>query len=239
MPFRFNQPSIERSPEEHDTQAVPDGSTEADLAAVSALWQQYQAPAGPLLDIACGSGRHVRAFAELRPSFGCDIDERMIAAARSVDPEHPERYSCCDASQLQDEDRYAVITLLNHSLVCFHSHQQAWGLFQSVARALLPGGLFIIDNCCSVLWQQVKEGLFADGVSEDGQQQLIFLPAENRFCWRRGADVDADHWQITQADRLYRLWSLNEIALAVSGTGLASRCLDPDTDFLVAQRPEG
>ena len=238
MPYRFDQASIESSPEQHDSEAIPPGSTEEDCAAISALIDACHAPDGPILDIACGSGRHVRAFQALRDAFGCDIDERMISEAQSADPEHANHYQCCDASALTDSERYAVITLLNHSLVCFHSHRQAFGLFQSVAQALRPGGLFIIDNCCSVLWQQVKEGLFADGLSDDEQEQLIFLPGENRFTWRKGEAVEPDNWEISENDRLYRLWSLNEIALAAAGAGLATVQLDNDKQFLVLSRPE-
>ena len=238
MPYRFDQASIEISPEQHDEEAIIPGSTEEDFAAVKALITAHDVPAGPILDVACGSGRHVRAFQALRPAFGCDIDQRMIDLAQKEDPDHAEHYQCVDASDLGAEQHYAVITLLNNSLVCFHSHRQAWGLFSSVAKALKPGGLFILDNCCSVLWQQVKEGLFADGLSEDGQEQLIFAPGENRFAWRKGEAVEPDNWEITESDRLYRLWSLNEIALAAAGAGLATVQLDNDKQFLVLSRPE-
>ncbi len=239
MPLSYNNPSIEISPEEHDQNAIFEGSTESDVSAVLNILHDEGITDGPVLDLACGSGRHVRAFNQHFECLGYDIDQRMIDKAITLDSENPERYVCIDGSQLKDEGTFAAITLFNQSLVCFHSQEQAWGLFSGVAKALKPGGLFIIDNCCTGLWQQVKDGHFADGISEDGHEQLIFLPGENRFVWRRGDDVDENNWEISDKDRLYRLWSLNEIALAAAGVGLASRRLDHDTEFLVLQRPEG
>ncbi|NRA36511.1 MAG: class I SAM-dependent methyltransferase [Planctomycetes bacterium] len=239
MPLGHNQPSIERSPQEHDQDAVLPGSTEEDIAAIVKLIDRFQAPPGAILDMACGSGRHVRALHDQGYTcHGVDIDQRMIAVAEKEDPTAVDNYQCADASTFDRDQSYAVITLLNRSLVCFHSHLQATGLFHSASKLLLPGGLFIIDNCCTPLWMQVKEGLFADGISEDGNEQMLFLPGENRFAWRRGHEVDPDNWHVHENDRLYRLWSLNELMLAAAGAGLASCLVEHDTPFLVLQRPE-
>jgi SAM-dependent methyltransferase len=237
MPFTHDHPSLERSPEQHDREAVPPGSTEADLI----LLREWliDAPAGPILDIGCGSGRHVRALcAAGHPARGIDLDPRMIAAARQADPAAPEqRYQVADACAGGLGGPYAVICLLNRSLVCFHSHRQALGLFRAVAAALLPGGRFCIDNCCTTLWDEVRCGNFADGVSPAGDQQLFFLPGENRFVWRRDQEVDQGSWTPRPQDRIYRLWSLGEIALAAAAVGLTITCLDAEEPLIVVERP--
>lgn len=239
MPFAHDRPSLESTPDIHDAEAVVPGSTEQDVQSALAALRDHRAPAGPLLDIGCGTGRHTRALrASGRGVCGIDIDERMIAAARSADPDHPAAYRVADAAALPRSERFAAACLFNRSLVCFHSHRLAWGLFTSVARQLLPGGLFLIDNCCTALWDQVREGLFADGLSPDADQQLFFLPGENRFVWRRGSEVDPQSWQVRREDRIYRLWSLGEVALAAAGSGLTPCQIGPETPLLVLKRPE-
>ncbi|MFW5698241.1 MAG: class I SAM-dependent methyltransferase [Planctomycetota bacterium] len=240
MPFAHDRPSLESAPDTHDAEAIAAGSTERDVRAALAALDAHHAPDGPLLDIGCGTGRHTRALRAStgRRVCGVDLDERMLDAARAADPHRQECYRAADAAEFALDERFAAACLFNHSLVCFHSHRLAWGLFTSVARHLLPGGLFLIDNCCTALWDQVREGLFADGLSPDGLEQLFFLPGENRFVWRRGSDVDPQSWQVRPTDRIYRLWSLGEVALAAAGSGLTPCQIGPETPLLVLRSPE-
>lgn len=242
----YNHANLEISPDIHDREAIAPGSTETDTTKLLALANEHAAPDGPWLDIACGSGRHVHALIKSkRDAYGIDIDPRMVDAARerlSDIHDTKQRVLVADASdqcawRALPHRQFAVITLCNRSLACFHSHQQAWGLFTAVSAHLAPGGLWLIDNCCTPLWDQVKEGYFADGCSDAGDEQLIFLRGENRFTWRRGDEVDATDWHIRESDRIFRLWSLGEIALAASGTGLAISTLRADTTWIVLTKP--
>ncbi|MFW5829022.1 MAG: class I SAM-dependent methyltransferase [Planctomycetota bacterium] len=238
MPFQFDLPNCELSPDDHDQQAIAPGSTQRDLALLLP-WLQ-QAGTGPVLDIGCGTGRHVRALLHAGiEAEGIDLDPRMLARARETDPEAPtHRYRLGDAAESLPGERYRALLVLNRSLVCFHSHRLAWGLFQQAARALRPGGVLLIDNCCTFLWDQVRDGCFADGLSEDGSQQLFFLPGENRFVWRHDQAVDPDCWTVREDDRIYRLWSLGEVALAAAGAGLTVTCAKPDEALIVCRRPD-
>lgn len=239
MPLEHDQPNLEPSVEEHDAEAVAAGSTEADCAAVLEILAEYRAPAGPLLEIACGSGRHLRELARHGHAVtGVDLDPQMLEAARTAGLPQGCELIQTDAAELALERRFAAALLFNRSLVCFHSHRQAWGLFTGIARQLLPGGLAVIDNCCSPLWAEVANGNYSNGLSGDGQQQLFFLPGENRFVWRRGSAVDLASWGPKPEDRIYRLWSLGEVALAASGAGLALCCLASDSPFMVLRREE-
>jgi len=239
MPTDHDQPNLESSVDQHDAEAIEPGSTERDLAGLRAVFDAHGLIDGPLLDIGCGSGRHLRALAaDGHRVTGIDLDPRMLTAARAVGLPPGCRLIEADASHLDLTDRFAAALLLNRSLVCFHSHRQAWGLFASIHDHLLPGGLMVIDNCCTELWDEVAKGNYSNGLSGDGEQQLFFLRGENRFVWRRGPAVDPGSWEPRADDRIYRLWSLNEVALAATGAGLALCCLASDSPFIVLRRQE-
>ena len=236
-------PNIEASVAEHDAEAIQPGSTEHDVDLVCAALAANAVPDGPLLDIACGSGRHLRGLAaQGHTVYGCDIDPRMIEAAHSAGLPSGCDLRVADASSLTHdgtygETRFAAAILLNRSLVCFHSPRLAWGLFRNVYDALLPGGIFCIDNCCNDLWDEVGNGNYANGISGDGTQQLFFLPGDNRFVWRRDDQVDLDSWQAKPGDRIFRLWSLNEVHLAAQGCGFERINLASDDELLILKKP--
>ena len=239
MPLDHDTPDREDDPASHDRHAVAPGSTEADATAVCAALQAYRAPDGPLLDLGCGTGRHLRALAGRGHRLvGLDHDPRMLAAARVAGVPDGCRLTEADAAAFTCPERFAAAILLNRSLTCFHSHRLATGLFACVAAHLRPGGLFLIDNCCTALWREVAAGNYGDGLSADGNEQMFFLPGENRFVYRRGPAVDADSWTPKAEDRIFRLWSLGEVALAAAGAGLALCRLASDSALIVIRRQE-
>ena len=163
---------------------------------------------------------------------GIDLDARMIEQARSQNSESSQwSLTVADACALNYTSVFSAACLLNNSLVCFHSPRQASGLFRSVANSLLPGGVFIIHNCTRYLWDQIREGLLADGLSSDGSEQLFFLDGDNRFVWRRNEQVDEASWTPKPTDRIYRVWSINELHLAAEGAGLHRLNLLPILSF--------
>lgn len=239
MPTDHDQPNLEPSVDQHDAEAIAPGSTERDLAHLRAAFAEHGLVDGPLLDLGCGSGRHLRALAaDGHRVTGVDLDPRMLAAARAAGLPAGCDLVEADAARLDLGTRFAAILLLNRGLVCFHSHRLAWGLFTSIREHLLPGGLAVIDNCCTELWDEVAKGNYSNGLSGDGEQQLFFLRGENRFVWRRGEAVDPDSWTPRPEDRIYRLWSLGEVALAAAGAGLALCCLASDSPLIVLRRQE-
>lgn len=106
-------------------------------------------PPARVLDLACGSGRHVRRFEELGyTAFGVDLSPESIAQARAQSA-HPERYRVADmrtfAEELGTDDAMDVVTCLFTSFGYFSlDADQMQTLFQ-VRKALRSGGKFILD----------------------------------------------------------------------------------------------
>lgn len=106
-------------------------------------------PPARVLDLACGSGRHVRCFAERGyEAYGVDLSPKSIAAAKAHSS-HPERYAVADMRHFSDELPHLmgmdVVTCLFTSFGYFESDADQINTLQHVRRVLRPGGTFVLD----------------------------------------------------------------------------------------------
>ena len=125
-----------------------------DRAEAEAFVQQVSkavCPPAPadVLDLGCGSGRHVRSFESLGyRAHGIDLSPSSIAEAQRH-AAHPERFSVCDmrefATQLGFVDRFDVITSLFTSFGYFEDWSDQILTLQQIRIALRPGGTFVLD----------------------------------------------------------------------------------------------
>ena len=69
------------------------------------------------------------------------------------------------------------------------------------------------------MWDDVAEGAWVTGVSEDGSWQMIWASGDAVIALRRDDRVDPDDWEIREDDRLLRLWSAGELALLAEASG--------------------
>jgi SAM-dependent methyltransferase len=116
-----------------------------------------RATGGPVLDLACGSGRlSVRLAQRGLDVTGVDLSADMLAAftrrAAVETPDVRERLTLrrADISALDDVEglhsaRFGTVTLAATSLVLLGRPRQRAALFASVTRLLAPGGRFGFD----------------------------------------------------------------------------------------------
>ncbi|MBK7762745.1 MAG: methyltransferase domain-containing protein [Bacteroidetes bacterium] len=98
-----------------------------------------------LLDLACGKGRHAIAFAKHPLDVtGLDLSAESIALALNHEKENLHFY-VHDMRQVFRTNYYDVVTNLFTSFGYFKSPHDHLLAAQSIAKALKPGGLFIID----------------------------------------------------------------------------------------------
>lgn len=95
----------------------------------------------------------------------------------------------------------------------------AVSLFRRLRDVVRPGGWLALDGGMLEVWDDIAEGGWATGVSEDGQWQLIWVPGDSVVAIRRGEAVDANDWEIREDDRLLRLWSRGDLALLAESAG--------------------
>ncbi len=106
---------------------------------------------GRLLDLACGSGRHTRAFAALGiPSIGFDLSARLLRAAsafRKPKSSAPVGWARGDMRQLPfASGSFGAAASFFTSIGYFESDAENGRVIHEIARILEPGGRFVLDT---------------------------------------------------------------------------------------------
>ncbi len=102
-----------------------------------------RSPGKRLLDMACGTGKHL---AELQSDFevmGADLDETMLAVARERLPRV--RFAVADMPDFQLGERFDVITCLFSSIGYVGSIAALRATCSRFAEHLVPGGVVLIE----------------------------------------------------------------------------------------------
>lgn len=103
------------------------------------------APGDPVLDLACGAGRHTRLLAErgLRV-FGLDLSEVLLLRAKKADA--GARLLRADMRQIPfGADRFAAVTSFFTSFGYFRSEEDDLGVLLEIRRVLRDGGHLLLD----------------------------------------------------------------------------------------------
>jgi ubiquinone/menaquinone biosynthesis C-methylase UbiE len=116
----------------------------AEAATVRALIEEsMQRPARTLLDVACGTGKHL---AELRSWFeveGIDLNEDLLALARARLPDV--RFHVGDMAGFDLSRSFDVVTCLFSAIGSMTNIERLNSAIASMARHVAPGGLLIVE----------------------------------------------------------------------------------------------
>jgi len=131
-----------QSPEEYD---VEHGWLDADgefMLAVAAR------TGGPVLDIACGTGRIALPLARAGTKVtGIDLAARMLERARAQSASLPLSLHLADVRDFTLHDGpFACATMAGHAFQQMLTDADQRALFRCVHRHLTPGGLFVFDS---------------------------------------------------------------------------------------------
>jgi SAM-dependent methyltransferase len=175
-----------------------------------------------VIDLGAGGGRLagplVRAGHEVL-AIDSDPDaiaecERLGACARRADLRDPEA-----SLGFGDGATADAAILLGGTLMEFVDPLEAVALLRRMRAVVRPAGWLAVDGSLVEVWDDVGEGAWATGVSEDGRWQMIWAPGDSVVALRREGRVDPDDWEIREDDRLLRLWSRGDLALLAEASG--------------------
>ncbi len=108
------------------------------------LVERYKrSPGRELLDVACGTGRHIECLRERFECEGLDIDRGMLAVAQERCPDV--RFHLADMIGFNLGKRFDVITCLFGSIAYLPTIQRFEQTIASFARHLVPGGIAIVQ----------------------------------------------------------------------------------------------
>lgn len=113
-------------------------------AVISELVERYKrSPGRALLDVGCGTGRHIEHLCERFECEGLDIDRGMLAVAAERCPSA--RLHLTDMIGFNLGTRFDVITCLFGSIAYLPTIQRFEQAIANFARHLVPGGIAIVE----------------------------------------------------------------------------------------------
>jgi 2-polyprenyl-3-methyl-5-hydroxy-6-metoxy-1,4-benzoquinol methylase len=181
-------------------------------------------PGARILDIACGHGRHSLELA--RRGFrvtGVDLSPRSLELAREaakeegLDAEFVER----DARELDfDAEFDAAINLFTSVIGYFEDDADTQKVLNAVARALVPGGSFLVDTVNAfALGRRYQEAMW-DELESGGvmlhRGSFDLLKGRNEVTWTF-IRVDGGRSELTHSLRVY---APHELARMFDAAGL-------------------
>jgi len=111
---------------------------------VALVERHFEASHKTLLDVGCGTGKHVEFFKEKRAYVaGIDISEGMLKCARSLNPEID--FSCQDARSFRLARSFDVAVMMSAVLSYQITNDDVLDTFKIINVHLNAGGLFVFD----------------------------------------------------------------------------------------------
>ena len=112
-------------------------------ATVEAIIRARNPAAASLLDVACGTGKHLEIWRERFEVEGLDIDPGMVAIATARVPEVP--LHIADFTDFDLGRRFDAITCLFSSIGYAHTTELLDLAIAAMARHLAPGGVLVVE----------------------------------------------------------------------------------------------
>lgn len=202
------------------------GDEEAEAAAPEIVKLLGVRPGDQVLDVACGAGRYARALARrgLRLT-GIDLSPALIAVARERSPALPgtPSYLRWDSRRLPFARHFEAAISMFTSFGYFDDPEDDRAIFRGVARALVPGGRFLLDFLNEA---QVRANLVAEEEVREGPLHMRFArriedTAHGPCVFKQVTATEPGSQRVEAAfEERVRLYRLEEIDALLTGAGL-------------------
>jgi SAM-dependent methyltransferase len=194
----------------------------AEARRVTELIRQRHPDARTLLDVACGTGRHLEHFRQEFACEGLDLDEGLLAVARRRLPGL--RLTRADMADFDLGRRFDAVTCLFSAVGYLATVERLKAAVRAMARHLEPGGVLVVEPwILPEAW--IEGGTTTVEVVEDDHRKLVRVIASSRegamsvlrFHYAVAADGD-----VATADERHelRLFTHDEYAAAFLEAGL-------------------
>ena len=110
---------------------------------IDLIQQQFNLPGGKLLDVACGTGRHIEHLKTHFDIQGVDISAQLLEAARQRNPEV--RFQTADMMDFDLKEQFDVVISLFSAIGYVKTVQNLHRAVGSMARHIRPGGVLVIE----------------------------------------------------------------------------------------------
>lgn len=191
---------------------------------------------GRLLDVACGTGRHALAFADLGYEVtATDINDELLAVARAAAGDRV-RFVVSDMRDLDiDSGFFDVVTCLFDSIGYAQNNEGVIAALRSLGRYAAPGGNVVCEflhapallagaSPVRVLRRRMRDGRTLLRVSEttlDVERMLM------RVEYELLAFSEDGHMERTQETQVNRFFAVPEIRLLAAVAGLETHAVVP------------
>jgi SAM-dependent methyltransferase len=116
----------------------------SESSAIRTLIQAHNPEARTLLDVACGTGGHLRHLQYHYEVTGVDLDPNMLREARNHLPDIP--LVEVDMRTLRLHTRFDAVICLFSSIGCMSDTEELTRAITAMANHLNPGGVLIVDG---------------------------------------------------------------------------------------------
>jgi ubiquinone/menaquinone biosynthesis C-methylase UbiE len=110
---------------------------------LQAVLDELAPDAGSLLDVACGTGRHLELLRDRYEVEGVDINANLLDVARERCPEVP--FHVADMADFELEHRFDVVMCLFSSIAYVKTLERMRSAVQCMRAHLNPGGVLLVE----------------------------------------------------------------------------------------------
>lgn len=228
--------------DEHDWSPLDEEAHEAQVAGVLARLAGLGRPAR-IIDLGAGGGRMAEPLHEAgHDVVAIDRDPESIAVCEVLGV-RTRRADLLDAGAdlTHPAGPADCVLCLGNTFALVHDVVAAVGLLARSLKAVGPGGWLAID-AVGPLWEEVADGNWQAGDSEDGRWRLVWAPGDAVIAVRdleHRDDDPGEGWDLQEEDTPCRLWSMGALRLAALASGWGDPVEHTGEHLVVFLRPSG